>query len=537
MKAKKIITSILLVLFLCANVLFSACSLVTLNNKAYLKQTVATAGDITITMKDLINGYNSFGYSYTEENGGSYSTKEAVKKTLDDLVSRELLIKYSKETFGELTITEQNEVYTEVFEYINSELKTLEEEIIKEENLDEILTDDSSEDEKTKITEYTKKIERVYNEETHEFEYVRVKENKKEDTELIEFEQVYHGSKELGDKAMRRFIKQVRNSDSDLKYKSNNEVLDYEINRAYETYEKNKYITRLQENFEQTQLVDKDAIVEKYKELVRNSLFTYYYDEASYNSKMQETANEVYYQPFGDKYIQVAHILIKYSDDQTKQIEALQKDKESGYIDPVAYDEALKQIALDVKTSDGKTPSALYSEIQTALSSATTTYPSLSEDEARLKVFLTYIEKYNEDDGIVSAINSQTQYYSVNLDTSVKDTMIKEFADASRALYAEDGSKDYTMYYEPVLGQYGYHIIFSVGTVKNLVDYKNLNTLTAEQLYNAPAMAGTNKSLFDKMAELVDNADYSEYQTSKILELKQNLEIKYNESAYKKLYS
>lgn len=537
MKAKKFITSILLVLFLCANVLFSACSLVTINNKAYLKQTVATAGDITITMEDLINGYNSFGYSYTEDNGGSYTTKEAVKKTLDDLVSRELLVEYSKEKLGELTITEQNEVYAEVFEYINSELKSLEEDIIKEENLDEVLTNGTTDSEETKITEYTKKIERVYNETTNSYEYRRVEENKVEDTVLKdEFEQVYHGSKELGDKAMKRLIKQIRNSDNDLKYKSNNEVLEYEINRAYTTYEKNKYISRLQENFEQKQLVDTNAIVEKYKELVRNSLFSYYYDESSYNEKMQDEANEVYYQPFGDKYIQVAHILIKYSDAQTKEIEALEADKGS-YADPTEYDAALKNIASTIKTSDGKTPSELCAEIQTALDNATTTYPTLSEDEAKLKVFLTYVEKYNEDEGIETAINSQTQYYSINLDTSVKDSMIKPFADASRALYSEDGSTDYTMYYEPVLGEYGYHIIFSVGTVKNLVNYKNLNTLTADQLYNAPAMVGTNKSLFDKMAELVDNADYSEYQASKILELKQDLDIKYYENVYKKLYA
>ena len=535
MKAKRIITSILLVLFLCANVLFSACSLVTLNNKAYLNQTVATAGDVTISMKDLISGFNSFGYSYTEANGGIYSTKEAVKKTLDDLINRELLVRYSKETYGELTITEQNEVYKEVFDYINSQLKTFEEEIIKEENLDEVLTDETTSEEKTKITEYTKKIERVYNTETHEYEYQRVKENKTEDTELIEFEQVYHGSKELGDKAMRRFIKQVRNSDDDLKYKSNNEVLEYEINRAYETYEKNKYITRLQENFEQNQLVDKDAIVNKYKELVRNSLFTYYYDEASYNKKMQETANEVYYQPFGDKYIQVAHILIKYSDEQKNEINALKAEKDN-YIDPFEYDAKLKEIASNIKTEDGKSASDLYGEIEVALANATTTYPTLSEDDARLKVFLTFVEQYNQDDGMISAINSQTQYYSVNLDTSVTDTMIKEFADASRTLYSEDGRTNFTMYSEPVLGEYGYHIIFSVGTVKNLVNYENLDSITAERLYNFPAMKGTNKSMFDKMAELVDNADYNEYQASKVLELKEDLTIKYYENVYKKLY-
>ena len=77
------------------------------------------------------------------------------------------------------------------------------------------------------------------------------------------------------------------------------------------------------------------------------------------------------------------------------------------------------------------------------------------------------IEKYNQDDGMISALNNQTQYYTVNLDTNVADTMVKPFADASRELYSSDGSKDYTLYATPVLSDYGYHFIFCIGVVKN----------------------------------------------------------------------
>ena len=49
-------------------------------------------------------------------------------------------------------------------------------------------------------------------------------------------------------------------------------------------------------------------------------------------------------------------------------------------------------------------------------------------------------------------------------------------------------------------------------------------------------MEGTNKSLFDKMVELVDSSTYEEYQTSLISQLREGKEIRYYQSAYERLY-
>ena len=285
--------------------------------------------------------------------------------------------------------------------------------------------------------------------------------------------------------------------------------------------------------------IDLEAVKSKYIELVKNSAFTYYINESSYNTKMQSSANEVYYQPFGDKYIQVAHILIKYSDEQTEQINNLKTLLNEGGIDINEYNQKVKDISSATTTKarvDGeevgedRTVTQVYNEIQSALNACGT------DDNLKVQTFLSFIDKYNDDEGMVSAINSYSQYYSVNLDTNVKDTMVKEFADASRALYSEDGSTDYTLYATPVLTEYGYHIIFSMGTVRNDITISNIDNVSISYLYETEAMKGTNKSLFDKILELVDISQFNEYQSSLVPGLRHGKTINYNKSAYERLY-
>ena len=532
---KKILTALLLILLVGCNLMLSACSLITINNSKYLAQTVAKTDGVTITMEDLILGFNSFGYSYIESE--KMTSEEAVKKTLEELIDRELLVNKSKEKFGNLTITQQNEVWQQVFDAINSNVKEYADEIIKNEGLTLPETEANEETtDKFAITKYEKTVEKVKNGDGS-YKYERIKEDEQEDTVLIEFVLDEYGIENLADRAFAKYINATKKGREEYKNLTTDEVFQKELNRIYKIYEKNKYVEILQKDYENNMEVDLNAVVEKYKELVRNSAFTYYLNESSYNTQMQSTSNAVYYQPFGEKYIQVAHILIKYNTEQEAQITELKSDLEQGYIDIEEYNREVAKIASSIKTQervDGvktgteKSVNEVYSEIQNALQGKT--------DSEKLATFIDYIEKYNEDEGMTTAINSQTQYYSINLDTSVSDTMVKEFADASRAMYSADGSKDYSLYYEPVLTDYGYHIIFNLGTIKNDYNLNNIDNITISYLYETEAMEGTNKTLFDKMLELVDVSKYTEYQSALISGLREGKTITYNESAYKSLY-
>lgn len=536
MKAKKILTALLLILLVGFNCLLSACSLVTLNNQKYLSQVVAETTNVKITMEDLIIGYNSFGYSYVQKN--NYTQEQAVKKTLEDLIDRELLLNKAKAELGDLTISEQNEVRKEVYDYINSQVKTYADEIIKSDDLDvPEVKEEEKDEETTKFTPYEKKIVRELDSNGN-YVYKRVfEERKNNDTTLIEFTLNEYGIEGLAQRAYSKYITKTKKSREEYKTLSNDEVFEKEYNRIYKIYEKNKYLTLYQSHIENNAEIDLEMIKDKYIELVKNSAFTYALDEKGYNSKMQSSSNEVYYQPFGEKYIQVAHVLLGYNDSQTAELKKLKSDLSQGYIDVNEYNLKVNNLASSIKVKNNldedaseKTVEEVFTEISGALNACG------NDNEKRVKTFINFIEKYNTDPGMLSAINSQTQYYTINLDTSVTDTMVKEFADASRELYSEDGSKDYTIYAKPVLSEYGYHIIFSVGTVKNDITLSNINNVTISYLYETDAMQGTNKTLFDKMAEIVDTSKYTEYQTSLVSGLREGLTITYNKTAYQRLY-
>ena len=64
----------------------------------------------------------------------------------------------------------------------------------------------------------------------------------------------------------------------------------------------------------------------------------------------------------------------------------------------------------------------------------------------------------------------------------------------------------------------------------------NIENVSIDYLYNTEAMKGTNKSLFDKMVELVDSSKYAEFQTGLISGLREGLTITYNKTAYQRLY-
>jgi len=533
---KKILTCLMLIFIIGFNVLLSACSLVTINTQKQLAQTVAKVDDIKITMEDLILGYNSFGYSYMENDG--MTGEEAVKKTLEDLINRELLFKYAKQQIGNLSITYQNEVRKEVYDAINASVKEYADDIIKKEGL--VLPETETSETTTnafEIKTYTKTVERIKNGDGS-FTYVRVQDAPKpEETTLIEFILDEYGIEGLANRAFSKYINDAKKSRNEYKNLTTDEVFEKELDRIYKIYEKNKYISLFQAIYENNMEIDLNKIVEKYKELVRSSAFNYYINESSYNSQMQNSAGEVYYQPYGDKYIQVAHILIKYNEEQEAKIASLKTDLSQGYIDIEEYNREINKLASQisakervdgVESGNSKSVNDIYSEIANSLKG--------KSDSEKVATFIDFIEKYNQDEGMTNAINSQSQYYTINLDTTVTDTMVKPFADASRALYSKDGSLDYTLYAEPVLTEYGYHIIFSMGAVKNDFNINNINNITVSYLYETEAMEGTNKSLFDKMLELVDKSGYSEYQSSLIKGLRTGKTITYYESAYKTLY-
>ena len=158
---KKKVFSLVLCLVMCASVL-AGCNLFGRDLETYYNAVVAQinyeysigAENFSyvedITKRDLINAYNSYGYSYTQ-NG--YSQEDAVEMTLDSLINRSLMIteveRYYKEAGEELlNDAEKTYLWEETYEAIYDNFRTYYNEILAIED------DTASGDEETSGTIY-----------------------------------------------------------------------------------------------------------------------------------------------------------------------------------------------------------------------------------------------------------------------------------------------------------------------------------------------------------------------------------------------
>ena len=140
---KKKVFSLVLCLVMCASVL-AGCNLFGRDLETYYNTVVAQinyeysigAENFSyvedITKRDLINAYNSYGYSYTQ-NG--YSQEDAVEMTLDSLINRSLMIteveRYYKEAGEELlNDAEKTYLWEETYEAIYDNFRTYYNEIL-----------------------------------------------------------------------------------------------------------------------------------------------------------------------------------------------------------------------------------------------------------------------------------------------------------------------------------------------------------------------------------------------------------------------
>lgn len=546
MKEVKKIFSVLLLILVAGVSFLSGCDLISLNEYKYYNTVVIKVGDVEITKETLIQRYNSIGVQYEED---GYSVEQAMQLTVDSIINRELVLKHAKETLGELTQNQKNDVWQSVYDSVNERLKEIEGQIKAEWNVVYLNVEEEVEEEKTypTFTPYEKKVTLL------ESEFVRVEEDEEDLEEPIgnftrenfddNIDWVATGKtyEDLQQEAWKRYLRNLKNIE-DWKNLStvDSEVFDRELNRLYDIFEGNKYIELLEKHFNDNLAIDNVALVQKYIELVQDSFAKYgFVDEQgnvadsameAYHAAMGSDSKTVYYHPnSGQEYVYISHILIKYTDEQNEQIKAIKERRAQNEIDDVQMNIELEainaQLASRARDEEGKEIGELIlandilQEIETALLLGNTR-------EEKAQIFNDYIYKYNKDDGMFNA----EAPYVVNLDTEVQDKMVKPFADASRALYAQNSSGGVMS--GLVLSEFGYHIIFYSKPVENIVNYNDLLNIAPETLYHTTISLAGDKNMYDKMYDTVTRRSYSNYQTGLINQMKSETQITVYQSRY-----
>lgn len=572
--AKKILT-VICSLFLSV-FMFAGCNLIEVNKAKYYSQTVVSVElqdgygeDYNVYLekyskKDLLTAYYNYAYSYVSK--GQISTKDGVDYALNNMVNLDLLYKYVKQNYFdnpscnlEFTDEDRNDVKLEVYDAIQEQITTLEDEIYEEWEIDHTKQDDLSSEEKSSLRKkyepYTSKVE---------LQTI----NGKEEIVLSPSQLVKtHDPRVAGDKfvqkinnpevskeAYTRYIKSLQDSaKSEGTSTKESVVFENELNRLTKIYTRTKYLSlfetwyNINHNFtyDTTNKVYilndeiKNQVVAYYKERFISQKNIYDNNESAYHTAMAgDSTDEIYYHyNSGNEYMYVSHILMKFSDAQKAQITELKKKLEKNAITQKTYDALVQDIAnrtVVTYEEDGEKRTSNALEVTKAIKqyvNAVSYENKEGEDletalNERAKLFNDMIYKYNDDEGIMN----KDFAYVVNLDTEVSDKMVKEFADTARELNEKQSEGAMS---DMVITEYGVHILYHAGLVKNVV--KDIDTLTAFDLIKKHTQRSSNKTLFAKIYDTVVSENYQKASNGFVSDCYNFVKIVKYEKRYKDL--
>ena len=565
MKNKFKIVALLLVA--CMAFMFAGCDLFSKNSAAYYNQIVINVnyGDgskIEINRRDFLTAYNNYGknlisqYNYTEE--------KAQQATVDALVNRKILLKEAKDTAKtpvgdaiELTDLDKKDLRYQTYESLLSNARDYEDDIRaawNEPKEDEMKKDTSGET--TVYTPYEKKARPVYDKETGKYRIELIKDDETKNPSKIfnNLNEIYtafvnetknNTEDKYAREEYRRYVASLQASQKVLKTEyTEEELVKNEIKRIYENLEDNEYITKYQDYKQENggySTITVAQVLDKYKSMISISKFKYENDLDSFNSDMLEKRENVNYF-VNDDYFYVAHILIKFSDEQQKEYNSLENLSNKGQGDVISAEQYEKQKAAlysnikasvrdaetgEITATDTILAKDVLKEVQVALSNATT-------KEAKDEAFKKLMYKYNEDGGIMNA----TYPYVIGENDS---KMVENFTKASRKL---NDNGEYGAISGLVESEYGLHIVYYMGKCENPYTIPVDNTInfrdtyikdegtSTEQVYSDVLMLDevklnnlNNKTLFDLIYEGLANDNYSQFESMNLNTMKENYQI------------
>jgi len=275
---KRAVSLVTVILF--ASIAFAGCALFERDVKYYNNIEVARIEGISqpITQKQLIDGFNGFGYRYVSEYG--YSLKRAYDETLDILVNREIIAQISKDKFGELTAQEAAQVRKTSFDAVEAKYRETEAKIREERKWPDRPGDETEKQPETGVvyTPYEKylikqgnsfKVNLTQYRDRPAAEFVH-----ETNDDFIKYLDEARGSelqieKTIATETKTRFVRFLSNNEKGLGYKydtdkQKNSAIKRELVRIQEQEEKNTLVRRMQEAFEQGIVTDTE-----YEEMLR----------------------------------------------------------------------------------------------------------------------------------------------------------------------------------------------------------------------------------------------------------------------------
>jgi len=561
---KKKISTLLVFLF-CFLAIFTGCNLFSANASSNLESVVASSGDIEITREQLINAYNSTGYYYNQYYG--YTMEEAIKKTIDELIGREYLLRYiDSESQNDkqlrLTSAEEYAVITETWEYIDSTINSYAEQVKKELGINvENSTDSSStsDNEYKGYSPYVSKFRYVANDGEDGGNIVKIFEEENTYTPAYNSSTKYQYKINLGSKnkdlekiVWNRYITSLKRNQDASKFSDNSDaaIFNRQIDKIYQSNLENAKIKKFEEVYSSRFGVDfnedldcyvlndttKQQIIDAYSNVYnknKNEYDIYLKNKEknaniikSYYEKLADTSKRENYFYYGEDEAMLTciHILIKFSDEQTSSIDNAKNDQLlKNNLDAVLSDlksqsntkayERNPQTG-DAVDSNGIGVDEMFSMLLNEIRHLQTHSSSEEYIDAVTEVFNKYLYTYGMDTGIM---NAKFDYVVGSKNSS---SMVESFTEVVRKLY-NDGNAVYspvtlTAEYNSDVELYfpngiGYTGAISAPFLEEASNYSGYHiVLFTGTLKNIPSEIITVNNIFETLGKAKTSVSYNE---------------------------
>lgn len=551
----KFITMLVALIFVFVPVL-AGCDLVTLNQNKYLTQTVVSWGNITVNKEDLIRTYNNYGNSAYD--GGNSPTQEGVEKTADLLIKRAILVDYltdpkngqDNKPIVNLTMAQQNKVWTNVYDSINSSVNALEKVLRADEDATLITDGDEKTDEVEEYSPYKPSYNLTFKDGNAVLEKViedEIVENiskalyDRDDPTLtipqkakIAYDNftktwlVHTDKTDYTDRAFSRYLNNLLKAEKDRGLSQDSkEAFLREVDRIYKIYYDNQILTTYQTQYENTMVMETQMVKEKFLELYNAQKESYNMDNSKYKTNMQSTSTTAYFNPASEveNWFEVYHLLIGFSEEQTSKMSELKTELQNEEISLAEYNKQITKIKNSTMVKNRYTDEEItYTELMQRVKNAVN---SVENPTVKMEKFREFVYAYSTDK---NSINVENGMY-IPTDKS-QDNMVEPFANASRELRAagKEGAIS-----DLVETTYGYHIIMYAGDVANVVYTGNTNLLMV-RLNSQLLTKTTNKTMLDKVIEQVTLSKYADHELKLLDQIMQGVDTIYYLDAYKDLF-
>lgn len=566
-KLKKLLSiAVFCLITICSAFTLTACNLVVTDKTAFYEQTIATYTynnkEYNVTMSQLNSAFRDYGYSNYVN--GYYSTiEDCLNDSLNYHIQSSLLMYELETKVNQVYLDTNNQLYDVTFAdltghdwnttleniYNSNKPNALEirydafasmQKIIdnycisilqEEERFEEIETEteETLRDEKT---EYESKlvIDETAGTIRRNIEELQLFE---EDNVAKHFTLANNYDANTTQKAYVKYInylQQIANGEG-KSTKESDVILNAEKDAIRKAY-LSKLIELFQYRYETTSIVEIDTLVDYYKNQFEAQQNQFEYNLEAYHTAMEKYTSEyVYYHSnSGSEYVLINHILINFTENQKQQIKDLETQlnldvanfpelKEELEAD---YNDAVMSIVLNTQSEyevDGVKQTGYISEIIEEIDTVVNNSVDgsvITEDEVRVRAeaFDKLLYKYNDDPG---AMNTDFKY-AVKISGEYDDKYDKAFALAAKKLYDNYQVGDVLM--EPVVSQYGIHILFYSGVAENIVNENAIEQLTYEDLMNSRVNPASNKSVLEYLYDKLNlTTSFNSYTTNLINQL------------------